>query len=49
LLDVVLPIPQQMVKPADVQESPEPTAAKQAVAAIVNRINGHATNGVGHG
>lgn len=46
LLDVSLPIPQQMIKPTDVKQTP---AITQAVSAIANRINGHSTNGVGHG
>jgi len=48
LLDVVLPIPQQMIKPADVQEPP---AVDKAVAELArrNRLNGHSLNGAGHG
>lgn len=49
LLDVVLPIPQQMIKPTDVQDVP--AAVDKAVAELArrNRLNGHALNGVGHG
>lgn len=46
LLDVSLPIPQQMVNQAD---AAKPGAVTQAAALITNRLNGHATNGVGHG
>ncbi len=46
LLDVVLPIPQQMVKPTDMAK---PTPIGAAATAVVNRVNGHHLNGVGHG
>lgn len=49
LLDTVLPIPQQMVRPSDQQAPPETPAAKQAAASVLNRLNGHVSNGVGHG
>jgi|TARA_R110000868_G_scaffold410438_1_gene698453 capsid protein len=45
LLDVSLPIPQQMVKPADQKPLPGDTPAPVAA----GRLNGHSLNGVGHG
>jgi capsid protein len=51
LLDVVLPIPQQMVKPADQKplDSKPATPAAVAVAALAGRLNGHSLNGAAHG
>lgn len=53
LLDTVLPIPQQMVKPSDqkpIEPKPAtPAPAAAAVAALASRLNGHALNGAAHG
>jgi len=51
LLDTVLPIPQQMVKPSDQKplDSKATPPAAAAVASLANRLNGHALNGAAHG